>query len=225
MKKIIIIGGKGTAVDIAAHIADAHRRYHTPQEVLGFAFDDPAFGPEINGFPVLCGTREAWPRYRDDAEVGVIFMLYRYDLMQSRSALRESYGIPDARWATFVHPDAFRGANVSVGPGSVVMARCTLNSNVKLGSWNILSAGIDLGHDCVVGDQNFFGAQVVVGGLARIGHQNFIGLNTGLRDSVIIGNNNIVGMGANVTADVDNDQVVIGNPAVARPRKQTPVSE
>ena len=29
-------------------------------EFLGFAFDDPTFGDEINGFPLLCGSREVF---------------------------------------------------------------------------------------------------------------------------------------------------------------------
>lgn len=59
-EKVVIIGGKGTAVVIAEQIYDAQIRFGKEIEVIGFAFDDPAFLGGINGWPVLCGTKEAY---------------------------------------------------------------------------------------------------------------------------------------------------------------------
>lgn len=42
-EKVVIIGGKGTAVVIAEQIYDAQIRFGKEIEVIGFAFDDPAF--------------------------------------------------------------------------------------------------------------------------------------------------------------------------------------
>ncbi len=52
-RKVVIIGGKGTAVVIAEQIYDAQIRFGKEIEVIGFAFDDPAFLGGINGWPVL----------------------------------------------------------------------------------------------------------------------------------------------------------------------------
>jgi hypothetical protein len=41
MTKVIVIGGKGTAVVVAEQIVDARTRYGVPIEFIGFAFDDP----------------------------------------------------------------------------------------------------------------------------------------------------------------------------------------
>lgn len=68
-EKVVIIGGKGTAVVIAEQIYDAQTRFGRDIEVLGFAFDDPAYSAGINGWPVLCGTREAYAKYKDDESV------------------------------------------------------------------------------------------------------------------------------------------------------------
>lgn len=56
-EKVVIIGGKGTAVVIAEQIYDAQIRFGKEIEVIGFAFDDPAFlgGASMGG--LFCVAR------------------------------------------------------------------------------------------------------------------------------------------------------------------------
>lgn len=56
--KVIIIGGKGTAVVVAEQIIDASDRFGMNVEVMGFAFDDPSFGSEINGLPICVNLKK-----------------------------------------------------------------------------------------------------------------------------------------------------------------------
>ena len=82
-EKVVIIGGKGTAVVIAEQIYDAHVRFGMDIEVLGFAFDDLAYKDGINGWPVLCGTREAYDMFKDDENVKFVSFdnaFYRIDI-------------------------------------------------------------------------------------------------------------------------------------------------
>jgi hypothetical protein len=90
-EKVVIIGGKGTAVVIAEQIYDAHHRFGVDIEVLGFAFDDPAYADGINGWPVLCGTKEAYGMFKDDPAVKFVFALYRSDVLKERN-LTDLYG-------------------------------------------------------------------------------------------------------------------------------------
>lgn len=53
MEKIIIIGGRGTAVVIADQIHDAKQRYNVPIEMLGLALDELSGGDSISGYPIL----------------------------------------------------------------------------------------------------------------------------------------------------------------------------
>ena len=62
MDRIIVLGGKGSGVVIGEQIYDAQIRAGKV-EFLEFAFDDPSFGDEINGFPLLCHTYEAYEKY------------------------------------------------------------------------------------------------------------------------------------------------------------------
>src|SRR5690606_28480114 len=93
IEKIIIIGGRGTAVIIAEQIYDANKRFNANVEMLGFAIDDPSYGTEINGFPILCGTREVKSKFSKYPDVKVIYSLYRPDIMKDRVELLKSYDI------------------------------------------------------------------------------------------------------------------------------------
>ena len=68
--KIVIIGGRGTAIVVADQIYDAHQRFGTDVEVLGLALDDHSGGDEISGYPILCDIKDAYKKYEkyEDAE-------------------------------------------------------------------------------------------------------------------------------------------------------------
>lgn len=125
-KKVILIGGKGSCVDIAEEIEDARVRYGMNIEVLGFAFDDPSYAKGINGWPVLCGTKEAWDKYKQCKDVYFIFGMFRYDIARERFALRDSYGISVHRYLTFVHPTAYISRTAQIGHGTIVLANATI---------------------------------------------------------------------------------------------------
>ena len=71
-EKVVIIGGKGTAVVIAEQIYDAHARFGMDIEVLGFAFDDPDYKDGINADRAARDYKKvveemAFSDYADDA--------------------------------------------------------------------------------------------------------------------------------------------------------------
>ena len=51
--KIVIIGGRGTAIVVADQIYDAHQRFGMDVEVLGLALDDHSGGDDVSGYPIL----------------------------------------------------------------------------------------------------------------------------------------------------------------------------
>ena len=113
-EKVVIIGGKGTAVVIAEQIYDAQIRFGKEIEVIGFAFDDPAFLGGINGWPVLCGTKEAYEKFKDDADIKFVFAMYRSDLLKERIQLRDNLNIPKERYLSFIHPTAYVAKSVRI---------------------------------------------------------------------------------------------------------------
>lgn len=221
-QKIIVIGGKGSAVVIAEQIYNTQMVTNNV-EFLGFAFDDETFYPEINGFPVLSKTREVYGKYERFNDVKFLFALYRPDLMKERIALRDSYGIPADRWATFIHHTAYVAKSVTMGYGNIVLANSVVNTNVRIGNFNTIQSNVLIGHDTNIGNSNFFTGHCVIGSNNLIGDINFFGLNTSLNNYISIGNNVFCGMASNVIKSVDDDTMVYGNPARRVERKIKPL--
>ena len=212
-EKVVIIGGKGTAVVIAEQIYDAQTRFGRDIEVLGFAFDDPAYSAGINGWPVLCGTREAYAKYKDDESVKFVFALYRSDLLEERIALRESLGIPMDRFLSFVHPTAYIAKSARLAQGNIILANCAINCNAVLGNFNTMNTNAMIGHDTVLGNNNFIAAHTCIGSGLVIGNGNFTGLNCSIRNFVQMGDYNLIGMASNVVKNVTDHTTLVGNPA------------
>ena len=212
-EKVVIIGGKGTAVVIAEQIYDAHERFGMDIEVLGFAFDDPAYKDGINGWPVLCGTREAYDMFKHDESVKFVFALYRSDILKERIALRDSLNIPINRFLSFRHPSAYVAKSAQLGQANIILANCAINNNVVMGNYNTMQTGSLIGHDTHIGNNNFTAAHTCIGSNLKIGNGNFTGLNCSIKNFVVMGDYNLIGMASNVVKDVSDGNILIGNPA------------
>ena len=211
--KFIVIGGKGTAVDIGEQIVNAREQFNANVELLGWAVDDESLGSEINGYPVLCKPRELLEKY-DDPEIKLIFSLYRADKMEERVKLLESYGVPLSRFGNFIHPLAVVSKSAVMGVGNVLFSHSGLFSNVRMGNHNVLYVRSFIGHDTQMGNSNF----LVGGGVGSetiIGNGVFMGMNSTLNGNITIGDYAFIGMCSNVVKSVEPRQVVFGNPARA----------
>ena len=212
MDRVIIIGGKGSAIVIAEQIYDAHIKVGNV-EFLGFAFDDESFGNEINGFPILCKTYEVYEKYSKYTDVKFIFQLYRPDLMKERVALLNSYKIPISKFYTFIHPSCVIAKNTKIGFGTAIMANSVINPNSFIGNHCTIHSNCLIGHDTKIGNYNFFAAHSVVGSNNTFGDGNFVGLNTSFNNYITIGDYCFVGMASNVIKSIDSFKNVYGNPA------------
>jgi len=210
--KVVIIGGKGTAVNIAEQITDAHQRFGSAIEVLGFAIDDPSLGSAIAGFPILCRTREVAVRF-PQSDVGYIFALYKPSEMLARVRLLQSYGLPAERFATFVHPQSYCARTAQLGAGTVVLSHSVIQSNARIGNFSLISSHAVIEHDAAVGECNFIAASACVGASVKLGEGVFTGLAASIRENVHVANYGFIGMGSVVIRDVDEGAIVAGNPA------------
>lgn len=216
--KIILIGGRGTAIVIADQIHDAHQRYGMDVEVLGLALDDLSGGDSISGYPILCGIKELYEKYGHYEDVKFIYSLYRPDVMRERTQILYDLNIPVEKFCNFVHPSVMLARSATIGYGNVLLANVVVNCNAKIGNFNTVNSGTLLGHDITIGNNNYFAGQVCVGSGLAIGNENFIGLNTSIRNGITIGDNNVVGMASNITKDVSDGNVLYGNPAIIKPK-------
>lgn len=216
--KIVIIGGRGTAIVVADQIYDAHQRCGMDIEVLGLALDDHSGGDEISGYPILCDIKDAYKKYEKYEDVKFIYQLYRPDVMRERTQLLNDLKFPAEKFCNFIHPSVMVARTAKMGYGNVILANAVVNCNAIIGNFNTVNSGTLLGHDITIGNNNYFAGQVCVGSGLSIGNENFIGLNTSIRNGIKIGNNNIAGMASNITKDVTDNNVLYGNPAVFKPQ-------
>ncbi len=211
--KVVIIGGRGTAINIADQMVDAHDRFGMDIEVLGLALDDRSGGDSICGYPILCGIRELHGLYGKYEDVRYVYSLYRNDVIHERTEILYSLKIPVEKFCNFVHPTAMVARSSKMGYGNILMANVVLNCNTSLGNFNTVNSGTLLGHDTRIGNNNFFAGHVCVGSLITIGNENFFGLNSSLRGNLSYGSNNLIGMGAVVTKGITDNVIAYGNPA------------
>lgn len=82
-----------------------------------------------------------------------------------------------------------------IGEGTKIDHHSHVAHNVKIGKHNTLANGCIIEGSCIVGDYNTFGAGVIV------------------QRKVRIGNNCVFGSGSVVVKDVEDNSIMVGNPA------------
>lgn len=216
--KIVIIGGRGTAIVVADQMFDARHRFGMDIEVLGLALDDHSGGDEISGYPILCDIKDAYKRFGGYEDVKFVYQLYRPDVIRERTKILSDLNIPSDKFATFIHPSVMLAKSARIGYGNILLANVVVNCNSKLGNFNTINSGALLGHDIIVGDNNYFAGQVCVGSGIKIGSMNFFGLNSSIRNGIEIGDGNVVGMATNITKGISHNNIIYGNPGAIKPK-------
>ncbi|NLW19632.1 MAG: sialic acid O-acetyltransferase [Candidatus Cloacimonetes bacterium] len=212
-EKIIIIGGKGSAVVLAEQILHAVQNFNADYELLGFCIDDPLLGSEIAGFPILCKRDELTQRYNAYSDVKYFFALYKPTCMEERVQLFQDMELPRDKFTNFIHPLSYVARSVKMGVGNVICSNVTVNCNATMGDYNTLNGNVLFGHDSSLGNCNILAGSVTISSEIEIGNGNFIGLNSTIRDRVKIGDFSIIGMASTVLHDVASRTTVVGSPA------------
>ncbi|WP_372735241.1 acetyltransferase [Nocardioides sp.] len=126
-----------------------------------------------------------------------------------------------------VDPSAVLASTVEVGHGVYVNAGVVVGSHVTLGCHVNLNRSASVGHDNTIEFAASLGPGALTAGGVHIGAAAFIGAGSTVLPGVRIGRRATVGAGAVVTRDVEDFEVVIGNPARPMPPRKhiEPVEE
>lgn len=109
------------------------------------------------------------------------------------------------------------------------LGKIIIGNNVEIGALTNISCGsagdtiiednvkidslVYIGHDVHLHKNVEIPAGAIIGGFDEIKEGAYVGINAAIKNRKIIGENAIVGMGAVVIKNVEDNQVVIGNPA------------
>lgn len=101
----------------------------------------------------------------------------------------------------------------SIQQGCVINCNSSIGSRAQLKSFVHVNRSASIGHDDIIEDFVSIGPGAVLAGKVRVGHGTFVGAGAVIAPGITIGSNATIGAGAVVIRDVENNAVVVGNPA------------
>ena len=120
--------------------------------------------------------------------------------------------IPNLTYPNFIHPSV-NLRDIQLGMGNIIQENVSISIGVKAGDFNLLNYGSFLGHDVRLADFTVINPQAKICGRVQVGAESLIGAGATVLQGLTIGSQTVVGAGAVVTANVDQEQTVIGVPA------------
>lgn len=206
------MGGEGNGGVVAACIIDMNQRYnYIDIELLGFLNDVEQVGSKINGYPILGKTKE-WVEFSAQEDVNFIFAIHPVGHGSLRVRLYESLNIPDDKLYTLVHPSAFISYNAILDPGVMVMSNSYIGPAAHLSKCVLCMANTVIGHNTSLLPYCHVSVGAVISSYVKIGLASDVALNATVMEKITIGNYAVVGAGAMITKNINDNEVVVGNP-------------
>ena len=211
MEKLIILGTGGNCIDILDTINDINENNgQTIYKCIGFLDDNQEYwGKTHHGIEVL-GSLNSASKYNECLFVNGIGSPYNF--WKKKDIILKTQ-IPLEKFATIIHPSASVSKMAKLGHGTVVLQNVTIASNVTIGKHVIVLPNSVISHDDSIGDYTCITGGVCISGGVTIGTSCYLGANSSIIDNIAIGDFCLVGMGSVVIDPVEENSVVIGNPA------------
>ncbi len=206
---LLIVGAGGFGRETAQSVLGA-RAAGGRLRLLGFLDDNPLLaGGEVAGIAVLGGGELA----RSLAPARVVLCVGSVRDPLARLRLARRLDLPDARFATVVHPSVVVSGDSVIGPGSVLLAQSVLTAEVRIGAHVAVMPRVVFTHDNVIEDFVTVASGVGLAGGVHVERGAYLGAGAQVREYVRIGAGSVVGMGSVVLDDIPSGQVWAGNPA------------
>jgi len=207
MKDIVIFGCGGVG-SYVAHAINEINRNSQQWNILGFLDDDKKLkNVKINGYPVI-GTSE-WLREKP----GITIALAIADPRVKKELVDKFYEYGCDQFATIIHPHTWIADSVTIGEGSIIYPGTTINVNSIIGKFAMVNMNCAIGHDVEIKDFAFLAPNVGVGGNSLLSTGCSVGIGASVIQHVTIGAWATIGAGAVVIREVNQEEVVVGNPA------------
>ena len=112
-----------------------------------------------------------------------------------------------------IHSSSVIDKQVTIGNGTVVMQNVTIQRAVSIGNHVIINTSSTIDHETTISDFAHIGPGVVLCGSVQVGEGTLIGAGSTVLPGVKIGKWSTIGAGSIVLFDVQDNEMVVGNPA------------
>jgi sugar O-acyltransferase (sialic acid O-acetyltransferase NeuD family) len=119
---------------------------------------------------------------------------------------------------TLVDTPAAMPQHIQLGQGTYINAGCSIGAASTFGEFVLINRGASIGHHADFARFVSIGPGAVIAGQVTIGRGSVVGAGAVILPGIRIGSNAVIAAGAVVIADVEDQTLVVGNPAGIRKR-------
>lgn len=210
-KRLLIVGGHGSG-EITISLFEDINRVTDEWVIEGFLTDIKAKGEFLGKHKVVGSTEEI----KDYVDKGyyINYTLHCTTKNKFERILKfKSLNIPREANATGIHPLAYVNPSTKIGYGVVVCPFASTSFASELGDFVHLYPHSYVAHNSIIEDYGMLTAHSIVGSRVKVQEGTHVGLNSCIRENLTIGKYSIIGMGAVVVTNVNDFEIVAGNPA------------
>jgi sugar O-acyltransferase (sialic acid O-acetyltransferase NeuD family) len=207
MRDIVIYGGGGFAREVLQVLLDINAQQPT-WKILGFLVDkDYREESVIQGLPVLGGAEWLAGKAGHAVVVANGESHHRLAMVERLDAIAE-FDFP-----VLIHPRAWLGRNIKLGPGCIVCAGVAMTTDIYAGMHVNINVNATVGHDCRFEDFATVSHGVNVSGNVRVGEGVELLAGSVVIPHVKFGSWSKLAAGAVALSDIPPQSLAVGAPA------------
>jgi sugar O-acyltransferase (sialic acid O-acetyltransferase NeuD family) len=202
-QKVIIIGCGGHSAELDDYFYHARKKDSSfEMEIYGLIDDNAASYEQYHFSAPFMGSIREHSVQRDSLYLmGIANLRYRRPIIEKFLSM-------GARFARFVHPDAYISRSAILGEGVVIAPSVNIGPNVAIGDYTLINSRSSMGHDTQVGPYNFICPNVCFSGFTKVGEENLFGINSATIPGIQVGSRNKIAAGMVLDKNVGDDETV-----------------
>lgn len=124
--------------------------------------------------------------------------------------------IPNARFASLIHPAANLMKPVEIESGCIVFPGAVIAPNCHVGESCIINANVSIGANSKIASYCNIAPGSNIGSSCSIEDEVFIGMGVSLFQYLHVGSNSVIGAGSLVRKNIPSNSIAYGSPAACR---------